>query len=73
MVVGENLLRGFKPGLQHLLVGENLTIVVTWAQLGDADFSRSAPIALATVVAYFSVVAVIAAAAFARRDIAGSG
>jgi hypothetical protein len=73
LMVGENLVRGFKPGLQDLLVGENLTIVVTWAQLDGAGFTRSAAVATATVVAYFSVVGAAAAAAFARRDIAGSG
>jgi hypothetical protein len=73
LMVGENLVRGFKPALQDLLVGENLSIVVTWAQLDGADFTRSAPVAVATVVAYLSVIATAAATAFARRDIGGSG
>jgi len=73
MVVGENLVRGLKPALQDLLVGENLAIVLTWAQLADAEFTRSAPVALAIVGAYIGIVGTVAAVAFARRDIAGRG
>lgn len=70
MAVGENLVRGFKPALQDLLVGDNLAIVLTWAQLDGADFSRSEPVAVVTLVAYFGLVAAAATATFVRREIA---
>lgn len=69
MAVGENLVRGLKPGLADLLIGDNLAIVLTWAQLDGATFTRSEPVALLTLVAYFGLVAALAAAAFARRDV----
>lgn len=70
MAVGENLVRGLKPALQDLLVGDNLAIVLTWAQLDGADFSRSEPVAVVTLVAYFGLVAAAATATFVRREIA---
>jgi hypothetical protein len=72
LAVGENLVRGMKPSLQPLLLGDNLSIVATWAQLRSADFSRSEPLALATVLAYLGVVVVAAGASFLRRDVAGA-
>lgn len=72
MAIGEGLVRGFKPSLQHLLVGENLAIVVTWAQLGGASFDRSEVLALATLAAYVGVVVVVASMSFVRRDVAGT-
>ena len=37
MAFGENLVRGVKPLLQHLLVGENLAITLTGAQLEGTE------------------------------------
>ncbi len=67
MAIVENLIRGAKPSLQPLLVGDNLAIVVTWAPLDE--ITRSAPLAAATVATYFGVVALAAATAFVRRDV----
>jgi hypothetical protein len=72
LAVGENLIRGLKPALQDLLVGDNLAIVLTWAQLDGASFTRSPAVAALTLVTYFGVVAAGAAATFARRDITGA-
>lgn len=71
MAIGEGLVRGLKPALQSRLVGENLAIVVTWAQLDGADFTRSQALAVGTLVLYFGLVAAAAASSFKRRDIAG--
>lgn len=72
MAVGENLVRGFKPALQDLLMGENIAITMTWAQLRTADFTRSEVAALMTLVTYAGLVALAGAASFLRRDIAGA-
>ena len=73
LAIGENLVRGLKPSLQPLLLGDNLSIVLTWAQLRSADFTRSEVLAVATVLGYVGVVVALAAASFVRRDIAGAG
>lgn len=72
MAVGENLVRGLKPGLSRLLVGENLAIVLTWAPLDGADFARSEVAAAATLLLYAAAVAALAAGSFRRRDILGA-
>ena len=66
-------MRGLKPSLQPLLLGDNLSIVLTWAQLQAADFTRSEVLALGTVLGYLGVVVALATASFVRRDIAGTG
>jgi hypothetical protein len=73
VAIVENLVRGLKPALQPHLIGDNISIVVTWAQLDGADFTRDLPLAVTAVVAYCSVIAVAGVASFARRDIAGAG
>lgn len=72
MAIGENLLRGLKPGLQHLLVGDNIAIVVTWAQLDGAPFTRSEVLAVATLAVYVTALALAATSSFVRRDILGA-
>lgn len=71
MAIGETLVRGVKPGLQHLLAAENLAVVLTWAPLADASFSRAGPAAAVTLTVYMAVIAAAAGAAFHARDIAG--
>ena len=73
VAIVENLVRGWKPALQPHLIGDNISIVVTWAQLEGGDFTRDIHLAVAAVVAYCGVIAVVCAASFARRDIAGAG
>jgi len=73
MAVGESLVRGLKPGLRHLLIGENVAIAISWAPLEGTDFSRSGVVAMVTLAVYFGVTAFAAAALFTRRDIAGAG
>ena len=72
LAVGENLVRGLKPSLQPLLLGDNLSIVLTWAQLESADFTRSPAIAALVIVAYCGVIVVASAVLFLRRDASGS-
>jgi len=69
MAVGEGLVRGVKPALQDLLVGENLAITLTWAQLDGADFTRSEIAAAVTLFLWFGLVAAAATSSFQRRDI----
>lgn len=72
MAVVENIVRAWKPALQPHLIGDNLSIVLTWAQLGGADFTRSTTVAAGATVAYCGVVAAVSAASFARRDVVGA-
>lgn len=69
MAVIENLLRGYKPSWQPILLGDNLSIVATWNQLETADFTRSTVLATLTVAGYLGIVAVGAAVAFVRGDV----
>src|SRR5258706_8040961 len=41
MAVGESIIRGVKPALQHLLIGNNVASAVSWGKLHDAGFTRS--------------------------------
>jgi hypothetical protein len=72
MAVGENLVRNFAPDLRPLLIGENTSVLLTWAQLEDSGFSRAPLVALATVTAYAAALAVVSGARFRRHDIAGA-
>lgn len=72
MAFGENLIRGLKPAVQHLLVGDSLAIVLTWAPLDGVTFTRSGTLAAVILLAYLAVVLTTATASFVRRDLAGS-
>jgi hypothetical protein len=73
VAVIENLVRGLKPALQPHLIGDNISMVVTWAQLDGVDFTRDVHVAVAAIVVYCGLIAGAGAASFARRDIAGAG
>lgn len=73
VAIVENIIRGVKPGLQQYLMGENLTIAISWDQLDGVAFTRTAPIAAATIVIYCAAIAIVAATAFTRRDVVGGG
>jgi ABC-type transport system involved in multi-copper enzyme maturation permease subunit len=72
IAIAESLIRGLKPSLEPHLLGENLSIVLTWAPLSGVDFTREAPLALAALVGYFAVIAAACAASFVRRDVVGA-
>jgi hypothetical protein len=71
LAVAEGLVRGLKPGLQHLLLGDNLTLVLTWGQLEGAEYARSGLAALLTGLTYLAIVGGAGTLAFTRRDVAG--
>ena len=72
MAVGESLIRGLKPALQHLLIGDNVASAVTWGKLHDTSITRSGALAMTTLAVYFGIVTIAAAVSFNRRDIAGA-
>ncbi|HUW01764.1 MAG TPA: hypothetical protein VMW08_05395 [Acidimicrobiales bacterium] len=72
MAVGENLVRGLRPSLEPHLFGENLSIVLTWAQLETVEFTRSPTTALAAVLSYGLIIGAVALVSFERRDITGN-
>ena len=72
IAIAENLIRGLKPGLKPHLLGENLSIVLTWAPLSDVDFTREVSVAVTALVGYVAVIVVVCAASFVRRDVVGA-
>ena len=71
-LIAEGLIRGYKPGLARWLITENVATVVPWTPITDVRFHRGPGTALATLVLYLVIAAVIAAATFMRRDIAAT-
>jgi hypothetical protein len=69
IVILEGVIRGFKPGLARFLWGENMTLILTWAQLENVRFQRGPLVALVTVVLYLSVILTAATLVFRRRDV----
>jgi ABC-2 type transport system permease protein len=69
IAVLESVIRQLKPGIAWVLWGENLTLVLTWAQLDNVSFRRGPLVALATVTLYVAVIVAVATFAFRRRDI----
>jgi hypothetical protein len=65
----EGMIRGLKPGLARFLWGENMTLVLTWAQLENVSFRRGPLLALVTVTLYVSVIVAAATFVFRRRDV----
>ncbi len=68
----EGLIRGFKPGLARFLWGENMTIILSWAQLDNVSFRRGPAVALITVTLYAAAIAIVATWVFQRRDVAST-
>jgi hypothetical protein len=66
------VIRGLKPGLARFLWGENMTTILTWAQLENVSFRRGPVVALVTVMLYLSVITAIATFVFRRRDVAST-
>ena len=62
----------YKPGLARWLITENVATVVPWTAITDARFQRGPGTALATLVLYLLIAAVVAAVTFMRRDIAAA-
>jgi len=73
LAIAENLIRGLKPALKPHLLGENISTVLTWAQLSNVDFTREVHLAVAAIVGYVGVIAVACAVSFVRRDVVGAG
>lgn len=65
----EGVIRGLKPGLARFLWGENMTLILTWAQLDNVSFRRSPLVALITIVLYVSLIVTAAMLVFRRRDV----
>jgi hypothetical protein len=72
MAVVEPLLRGWKPSIGRHLIGENLSIALTWAQLESEDFTRAPAVASLVTVAYCSLIVLASAVLFLRRDVTGA-
>jgi hypothetical protein len=71
LMVGENVLRAWKPWLVRWLIGENSATVLLGGTPDAAPFQRSVAVALATLALYVGVLAVAAVASFRARDVSG--
>jgi hypothetical protein len=72
LAVGESMIRGWRPGLARHLMGDNATVLLTWADLDGQSWRRPPALALAVLVAYALVAAVAAGVWFRRHDVAGA-
>lgn len=72
MIVGENIVRAWKPWLRPWLLAENAYIFLAGFTPADIGIGRGFGAAAATLAAYALGLAVVATAAFRRRDVAGN-
>jgi ABC-2 type transport system permease protein len=72
IVILEGIIRGLKPGLARFLWGENMTLILTWAQLDNVRFTRGPLVALVTIGLYMSLIVTAATLVFRRRDVASA-
>lgn len=72
MVIGENLVRGWKPWLRPWLLAENSVVVLTAEPLIDPVVGRGVSAAVLTLVVYGVALVTVAAASFRVRDVAST-
>lgn len=72
MIVGENIVRAWKPWLRPWLLAENAYIFLAGYTPADIGIGRGFGAAAATLAAYALGLAALATVAFRRRDVAGS-
>ena len=72
LIVGENIVRAWKPHLTRWLIGENAASFLLGGAPDEAPFRRGAGLALATIALYVGVVAVAAVGTFRARDVAST-
>lgn len=69
LAVIENLARALKPSAAPWLWAENVGTVVSWNRLPDVEVTHGPLAALATLLAYVVIVAVLAGLSFQHRDV----
>ncbi|HVF75404.1 MAG TPA: hypothetical protein VM938_10180 [Acidimicrobiales bacterium] len=72
MVIGENLVRAWKPWLRPWLLAENAVIFLTGRPLNDPLVMRQFGTAAMTLLAYCVALAAVAVASLRLRDVASS-
>lgn len=72
MIVGENIVRAWKPWLRPWLLAENAYIFLAGYTPSDIGIGRGFGAAAATLAAYALGLAAVATVVFRRRDVAGS-
>jgi hypothetical protein len=70
-LIGEGLVRGYRPETARWLISENVATIIPWKELSGAEFERGPGVALATLCCYVVFAGVVALLSFTRRDIAG--
>ena len=68
----EGMVRGLWPARGRWLIGENVAILVSGADLEGAEFTRDPTAAAATLTAYVAVLVLAALVLFRRRDLAAA-
>lgn len=72
MVIGENLVRGWKPWLRPWLLAENSVVVLTAEPLNDPVVGRGVSAAMLTLLVYSVALVALAVASFRLRDVAST-
>jgi ABC-2 type transport system permease protein len=72
IVIGENVVRAWKPKLSRWLIGENSATFLLGAAPEEAPFRRGAGLAFLTIAFYIGVVVVAAVVTFRARDVAST-
>lgn len=72
MMIGENLLRTWKPWLRPWLLAENSVIFLTAGRLDDPTVGRGFGTAALTLLVYGLAAAAVAVASFRLRDVAST-
>ena len=72
LAVAENMVRAWRPGLARHLIGDNATVLLTWSDPDGVTWSRPPAAALAALVTYVLIAAVLAGAWFRRHDVAAA-
>lgn len=70
LVIGENILRAWKPQQARWLLGENATIFLTGRRLEGVPYERPVALATVTLVGYALAIAAAAALSLRNRDVA---
>jgi hypothetical protein len=72
LIIGENIVRAWKPRLTRWLIGENAATFLLGGAPDEAPFRRGAGLAVLTIVVYVGLAAAAAVATFRTRDIAST-
>lgn len=72
LIIGENIVRAWKPRLTRWLIGENAATFLLGGAPDDAPFRRGTGLAILTLALYVALAGMAAVASFRARDVAST-